>query len=160
MTAPVTTESVWRALSSHMFAVLAWVAPDGSARSAGIVYLVRDHKLLIGADKESWKERHIRKNPGVSITATLARRLPLLPWIKIPDATITFRGKARITPPAEVEPELAAALTKGMADDPMLRERMCVIEVIPEGEFITYGIDVSVLAMGDPQKAQGRAAVM
>ena len=52
MPAPVTTESVWRALSANMFGVLSWLAPGG-ARSAGIVYVVRDRKLLIGTDDDS-----------------------------------------------------------------------------------------------------------
>ena len=34
MTAPVTTDSVWNALGSNLFAVLSWVNPRGAARSA------------------------------------------------------------------------------------------------------------------------------
>ncbi len=156
MPAPVTTESVWRALSAHMFGVLSWVAPGG-ARSAGIVYVVRDRKLLIGTDDDSWKARHIRADPRVSVTATFAKRLWFLPWIKIPDATITFRGEARIIESPDVPADLVEDLNRGMAEDPERTAKMCLIEVTPQGDFLTYGIDVSISDMRDPKKAMGRA---
>ena len=159
MAAPVTTESVWRALSKNTFAVLSWVTPKSASRSAGIIYLARDRKLMIGAESHSWKVRHIRENPNVSITATLKKRIPFMPWLPLPDATISFHGKARVVEPPDVDPALMRDLTRGMVDDPELRANSCVIEVIPEGEFVTYGIDVSTLAMRDPNAAQGRAPV-
>ncbi len=157
MAAPVTTQSVWRALSGHAFAVLSWVTPGGGARSAGIVYLVRDGKLLIGADTDSWKARHIRLHPSVSLTATVAKRVWFMPWLEIPDATITFHGRARIIEHGDIPPDVIEDLTRGMADDPERVAGTCVIEVSPEGDFITYGIDVSVIDMRDPRKAAGRA---
>jgi len=159
MPAPVTTDIIWSALSDHLFAVLSWVTPQGAARSAGIVYLVRDSKLLIGTEATSWKARHIRANPNVSVTATFNRRIPLMPWIRLPDATITFHGKARVIEPADVDAALLHEMEKGMVED---RERVTnssMIEVTPEGDFVTYGIGVSLLAMRDPRKAQGRAPV-
>jgi len=35
----------------------------------------------------------------------------------------------------------------------------CLIEVTPQGEFVTYGVGVSLMEMRDPAKARGRAAV-
>ena len=159
MSAPVTTASIWRNLSDHAFAVLSWVTPSGAARSAGIVYVVRDNKLLIGAEKTSWKAKHIIANPNVSVTVTIPRKILFLPWIHIPDATITIHGKAKVKDSDEVDPGVKRDLTRGMVEDPVRDQNTCIIEVNPEGEFLTYGIDVSLQAMRDPQKAMGRAPV-
>lgn len=139
--------------------MLAWVTPKGAARSAGIVYHVRDRTLLIGADAQSWKARHIRANPKVSMTATFPRRLALLPWIPLPAATATFHGSARIIEPPDVDPALLRELEQGMAEDAQRTANTCLIEVHPEGDFVTYGVGVSALALRDPHRAQGRAAV-
>ena len=159
MPAPVTTASVWKALSQNSFAVLSWVTPGGEPRSAGIVYVVRDRKLCVGTGESTWKARHIRANPNVSVTATLSRKLPLLPFIPIPDATITFRGKARVLGREEVDPEMGRQLTQGMTNPELLLADLCVVEITPRGEFVTYGIDVSKMEMRDAVKAQGRAPV-
>ena len=159
MAAPVTTESVWRALGAHTFAVLSWVTPQGGARSAGIIYLVKGRKLIIGAESTSWKARHIRANPRVSMTVVSGRRIVFLPWISLPDATITFHGRARVIEPTDIDQQILHELEKGMAPDPERNANTCFIEVTPEGDFLTYGIDVPATAMGDPQKATGRVAV-
>ncbi|MDJ0929458.1 MAG: pyridoxamine 5'-phosphate oxidase family protein [Gammaproteobacteria bacterium] len=103
MAAPVTTESVWQALGKHQFAVLSWVTPKGEARSAGIIYLVKDRKLIIGSESTSWKTRHIRANPHVSMTVLSKRRIIFLPWVRLPDATIAFHGRARVIEPADID---------------------------------------------------------
>lgn len=159
MPAPVTTDSVWRALEGNPFAVLAWVAPDGSARSAGVVYVVRERRLYVGTGPDSWKARHIREHGHVSVTAALPKRIPLLPWIRIPAATITFRADAEVIAGEDADPEVVAALTEGMADAETLRTDLCLIALTPRGDFLTYGIDVSLRDMMDPEKAGGRAAV-
>jgi hypothetical protein len=157
MAAPVTTSSVWNALADNLFAVLAWVAPDGSARSAGIVYVVRGRRLHVGTSPGSWKARHIRANGSVSVTATLPRRIPLLPWIRMPAATVTFRADADVVPLEHADPGIVTALTEGMADAEAMRADMCLISLTPRGDFLTYGIDVSLRDMMDPEKARGRA---
>jgi len=159
MAAPVTTDSVWQALSAQSFAVLSWVTSSGQARSAGIIYLVKDRKLIIGTESTSWKARCIRANPHVSITAMSKRRIIYLPWVSIPDATITFRGRARVIEPENVDQQVLAELVNGMEPDPERDGNTCFIEITPEGDFLTYGIDVPVMAMGDPHKAMGRVAV-
>ena len=159
MPAQVTTASIWRYLCDHHFAVLSWVTPTGEARSAGIVYVVRNHSLLIGTEETSWKAKHIIANPHVSVTVTVHRRILFLPWIQIPDATITLHGRAHVKNVNEVDPSVNRDLTRGMVEDPIRDQHTCIIEVSPEGEFLTYGIDVSLQAMRDPQKAMGRAPV-
>ena len=159
MNAPVTTESVWQALSGESFAVLSWVTPKGESRSAGVIYLVKDNKLVIGTERDSWKARHIRLNPHTSITAVFKRRIWFMPWVHLPDATIAFHGIARIIEPADIDPETLRELEHGMEPDPERNANTCFIEITPEGNFITYGIGVPAMAMGDPAKAMGRAKV-
>ena len=157
MAAPVTTDSVWRALGEQNFAVLSWVTPTGEARSAGIIYLARDRKLIIGTESDSWKARQIRANPHVSMTVVFRRRIIFLPWVPLPDATIAFRGRARIIEPADIDQQTLHELEQGMEPDPERHANTCFIEVTPEGDFLTYGIDVPATQMGDPHKAMGRA---
>ncbi len=159
MPAPITTALVWNEIQKRMFAVLSWVTPKGEARSAGIVYLVKDGKLYIATGNESWKAKHIRKNPNVALNITIPKRIPFLPWIAIPDATIAFHGKARVLAHDLVDPSLVKKLEAGMADDPQRLAESCMLEVTPAGHFVTYGVGVPLMAMRDPKKAMGRVAV-
>lgn len=129
------------------------------ARTVGIVYAVRDRKLYIGTGKETWKARHITANPHVSLTIPIARRIPIMPWIKIPQATITFSGTARVIPATEAPRPLLEAVFRHMADNQEMVANSCLIEVTPHGEFVTYGIDNPLMHMRFPEKARGRAPV-
>ena len=110
MPAPVTSDLVWREIEKHSFAVLSYVNPKGRARSAGIVYVPIDRVLYGRTAKESWKAKHIRQNPHVALNVTIPKRVPFMPWIHIPDATIAFSGTARVLSMSEVEPKLLEAL--------------------------------------------------
>ena len=159
MAAPVSTDSVWRALGEQTFTVLSWVTPKGEARSAGVIYLAKGRKLIIGAESTSWKVRHIRANPHVSATVLCKRRILFLPWVKLPDATITFSGHARVIEPGEIDQDTLHELEQGMEPDPERSANSCFIEITPVGDFLTYGIDVPATAMADPHKAMGRVSV-
>lgn len=82
-----------------------------------------------------------------------------MPWLKIPAATITFCGRARVLEAGETPPELLQALYRGLADNQERMAGSCVIEITPEKEFLTYGVGVSLMQMRDPKKARGRAPV-
>ena len=56
-------------------------------------------KLIIGAESTSWKARQIRANGQVSMTVVSKRGIWFLPWVSLPDATISFRGTARVIEP-------------------------------------------------------------
>lgn len=159
MTVELTTEQVWQVIEKELFAVLGMVTAKGEARTVGIVYVVRDRKLYIGTDQDSWKARHVDANPHVSLTIPIAKRIPVMPWIKIPSATITFCGEARVLPAGETPTEILQAVFRGMAEDEELVATSCLIEVTPVKEFITYGVGVSLMQMRDPKKARGRVAV-
>lgn len=42
---------------------------------------------------------------------------------------------------------------------PEIHADTCILEVEPEGQFVTYGVGVPLLAMRDPRKAEGRVPV-
>lgn len=158
MTIQLTANQVWEVIEKELFAVLGMVTAGGEARTAGIVYIVRDRKLYITTGANTWKAKHISANPHVSLTIPIAKRIPIAPWVKIPQATITFSGTARVSPVSEASPELVEALFRG-AGTPELIAGSCVIEVTPVKEFVTYGIGIPLQQMRYPEKARGRAPV-
>ena len=110
MTLRLTSEQVWQAIEKELFAVIGMVTARNEARTVGVVYVVRNHKLYIGTGKNAWKARHITQNPHVSLTIPVAKRIFFLPWIKIPAATITFSGTAQILPPEETSRDILHAV--------------------------------------------------
>lgn len=157
--ADITSEQVWDELKKEIFAVLGMVTSKGQARTVGIVYTAHDQKIYIGTGRDTWKARHARSNPNVSITVPIAKRIPLLPMIKIPAATITFSGIARVLEPKEVDKEVLNTLLRGLTEDQERMATMCVIEIEPVGDFITYGVGVPMMEMRDTIQARGRAPV-
>lgn len=159
MSLQLTTNQVWEAIEKESFAVVGMVTAKNEARTVGIVYVVRDRKLYFGSFIEAWKVRHMADNPHVSLTVAIDKRIPLMPWIKIPAATITFSGRAHVLEIGELPPDLVQAVFSNKDVDEQFLADSCVIEVTPEKDFITYGVGVSLLQMRDPNKARGRAAV-
>lgn len=159
MTLQLSSDEVWRVIEKELFAVLGMVTASGEARTVGIVYVVRNRKLVIATGQDTWKARHIAANPHVSITIPIAKRIPVMPWIKIPAATITFSGTARVLPAQDAPPELLRAVFRQMADDTAMVARSCLIEVTPQKEFVTYGVGVPMMRMRHPEQARGRAPV-
>jgi hypothetical protein len=125
----------------------------------GIIYVVRERKLYIATRKDAWKARHVAQNPHVSLTIPIAKRIPLLPWFKIPAATITFQGEAQVVDAQSVDADILQAIFRGMVNDEELLANSAVIVVTPVGEFITYGVGVSLMQMRDATKARGRTPV-
>lgn len=159
MTIQLTTEQVWQAIEKELFAVIGMVTARHEARTVGVVYVVRDRKLYIGTGKDTWKTRHIAENPHVSLTIPIAKRIPFLPWIKIPAATITFSGTARILPTEETPLDILQVVFRGLVENEEMMADSALIEVTPEKDFITYGVGVSLMTMRHPEKARGRAPV-
>lgn len=159
MTVPLTTDQVWREIEANLFAVLGMVTPTGKARTAGIIYAVDDRKLYITTAKTAWKTKHIARNPHVSLTIPIAKRIPFLPWIKIPAATITFAGVAALLDPREIKADVLKKLYRGLERDETVLAESCIIEVTPQGDFITYGVGIPLMQMRFPEKARGRAPV-
>ena len=159
MNVELSTEEVWQTIDKELFAVVGMVNAANEARTAGLVYIVRDRKLFIATGHDTWKARHIAANPHVSVTIPIAKRVPIMPWLKIPQATITFQGTAHVCGAGEAMPDLLQKLLGPMAGDQELIAGSCLIEIVPTGEFVTYGVGVRLLEMRDPNKARGRAPV-
>ena len=157
MTMQLTTEQVWQAIEKEVFAVLGMVTAKCEARTVGIVYVVKNRRLYIASNEDTWKVRHMTQNPHVSLTVPVHKRIPFMPWIKIPAATITFSGVAQILEPEETPPEIVQAIFRDMANDKELMAESCLIEVTPEKDFLTYGIGIPLMQMRDPEQARGRA---
>lgn len=157
MPATITTDQVWEEIERQMFAVLGHVTPQGEPRTSGIVYTVRNRQLYIGVGRQSWKPRHIARHPRVSLTVTVPKRIPFLPWIKIPPATITFQGEAEVMPFEQADAKAQQALLRDVQIAPGVQRDM--IKVTPAGEFLTYGVGVSMNTMRRPHDATGRAPV-
>lgn len=153
-----TTEQVWEALNRAFFGVLAFVNRNGLPRTAGVSYVVDGRSLYISTAKDMWKVRHIAANPHVSMTVTIPKRVPFLPFIKVPAATITFKGDAQILEVGDVDPAVFERLPRGSETDPQVLAGTAIIRIVPRGEFVTYGIAMPITRMANHHAAHGRAA--
>ena len=153
----LTSEQIWREVARASFAVLAYVTPRGEPRSSGVVYKVVGRRLYIAVAPDSLKARHIAASRKVSVTVPVRRGGMLSLVAPIPPATVSFR--ATIAHPAG-SPETRSALQElGGLEPPARRTSASVLEVIPEGTFLTYGVGVTLKKMLEPTAAQGRVAV-
>ena len=59
----------------------------------------------------------------------------------------------------EVRKDVLHALMRGMEKDTEKVASMCVIEIVPKGDFVTYGVGIPLMTMREPEKASGRAPV-
>ena len=154
MSLPTTPDEIWEHIEKWPFAVLGFVTPEGEARAAGVMYKVQNRKLYVLTGPDTWKARHIRTNPHVSVTVTV-QRTPIR-IRQAPPAVITFSGIANVISIDEVGPELERKLLRGVTDD---MGTTCVIEIEPVGRFVTYGIGIPVMQMRHPDKALARVPV-
>ncbi len=153
-----TTEQVWEAVDDAFFGVLAFANRDGHPRTAGVCYTVEGRSLYVSTAKGMWKVRHIAANPNVSMTVTMPKRIPFLPFIKVPAATVTFKGEAEILDVDDLDPAVFERLPRGNERDPKVLEDTAIIRIIPRGEFVTFGIGMPITQMRKHEAAHGRAA--
>ncbi len=153
----VTTAEVWETIEDEIFGILAFSNRDGEPRTAGIVYALEDRTLVIASARSAWKVRHIEANPEVSMTITVSKRIPFLPFIKIPAATITFQGTATIGGVDALTPGARQKLFRGLELDREMVRETAIIRVAPHGDFVTYGIAMPMAQMRKPKLAIGRA---
>jgi nitroimidazol reductase NimA-like FMN-containing flavoprotein (pyridoxamine 5'-phosphate oxidase superfamily) len=156
--ARLTTEQVWRQLAKASFAVLSYVTPAGEPRSSGVLYKTVGRRLYIVTAPDSWKARHVAASGRVAVTVPVRRGGLLSLVAPIPPATVSFHGTAVVYPAdsSQVHPllkELASLLPEER------RASAAVIEVIPEGAFVTYGLGVPLAQLPDPAAARARVPV-
>jgi hypothetical protein len=156
--AQLTTEQVWTTIGKSSNAVLGHVTPAGAPRTSGVVFQSIDRKLYVAISPGTWKDKHIRADGRVSMTVLVRRGGVLSLVFPIPPATITFHGTASVHPADE--PAMGAILDRlSRLLPPNRRSSSAIIEIVPEGEFLCYGIGVSLRTMRVPDQARARAAV-
>jgi len=145
---------VWRDIAKRSFAVIAHVNDEGEPRSSGVVYALIDHSLFVAVAPDSWKARALQTGDQVSVTVPVPRGGLLAMLLPIPPATISFHARVTV--------HRAEAMTRSSLPKELRRllpetegSPICMLELTPEGRFLTYGIGVSLPAMRDPAIAAG-----
>ena len=154
----LTGEQVWRAVAKASFAVIGYVTPSGEPRSSGVVYKTVGRRLYVAVAPDSWKARHVAASGRVAVTVTVRRGGILSLVIPIPPATISFHADAIVHQAGSPEvgtvlKELGALLPADRRDSARL------IEILPEGEFVTYAIGIPLNKMRDPVASRARVPV-
>lgn len=156
--ARLATEQVWQQLAKTSFAVVSHVTPAGEPRSSGVVYKAVGRRLYIVTAPDSWKARHIATSGRVAVTVPVRRGGILSLVLPIPPATISFHATAIVH--AADSPEVRSVLKELASLLPQERQASAaVIEVIPEGRFVTYGVGVALTQMRNPAAAGARVPV-
>ncbi len=153
----LTSEHVWKELAKRSFGVMSHVAESGEPRSSGVVYGVRGHSILVVVDAGSWKARTIREGQVLAFTVPVRRGGLLAMLFPIPPAAISFHARVHVGEPglldrSSLPPKFARLLPP--SDHPTR-----LLELAPEGNFLCYGIGVSLMAMREPEKSQARVPV-
>lgn len=156
MRSRLTSEKLWQALAKASFAVLGYVTPSGEPRSSGVVYKTVGRRLYVAVAPDSWKAKHVAASGRVAVTPL--RRGGLLSLVApIPPATVSFHGTAIVHPAGS--PQVRSLLKElGSLIPAEQRASGSIIEVVPEGEFLTYALGVPLRKMRDPAAAQGRVS--
>jgi hypothetical protein len=154
----LTSEQVWRTLARASFAVLGYVTPSGEPRSSGVVYETVGRRLYVAVAPDSWKAKHVAASGRVSVTVPVRRGGILSLVLPIPPATISFHAAAIVHQAGS--PQARSLLKELGSLIPAERQASgSIIEVVPEGEFITYAIGVPLRKMRDPAAARARVRV-
>jgi Pyridoxamine 5'-phosphate oxidase len=142
----ITSDDVRRALAHQSFAVLAHIDLVGRPRSSGVVYGMADDRLWVATYRDSRKAHDLRTGDHVSVTVPVRRGGILALLLPIPPATISFTAAVTVHAPGSLSPStLPADLVKLLPDEGWATS--VVFELAPVGEFLTYGIGVSLADM-------------
>lgn len=152
------TDKVWRELAKASFAVVSQVTPTGSPRSSGVLYVIVGRRMYVAVADDSWKAKHLAANGTVAVTVPVRRGGLLSLLFPIPPATVSFHGSATVHPTSALEGSTVARdLTRLLP--PERRDNLRIVQIRPEGEFLTYGVGVPLLQMRVPSRARRRAPV-
>jgi Pyridoxamine 5'-phosphate oxidase len=154
----MTSEEVWQSLAKSSFAILSYVTPSGEPRSSGVVYKTIGRRLYVAVAPDSWKAKHVAASGRVAMTVPVRRGGILSLVLPIPPATVSFYGRAIVHPAGS--PQVRSLLKELGSLLPAERQVSgSIIEVVPEGEFLTYALGIPLRKMRDPAAAQARVAV-
>lgn len=156
--ARLSTGDVWGSLAKASFAVLSHVDGTGAPRSSGVVFGVARNRLYIAAAADSRKAREIATGQLVAVTVPIRRGGILALLLPIPPATITFRATATVHQPGSLDIGSVSHSLERLIPESR-RAGSFVLELVPEGRFMTYGLGVPLTAMADPALALARVPV-
>lgn len=154
----LTSDQVWSALGKGSFAVLAYRTPTGEPRSSGVVYGIADRRLYVAVAPDSWKAKHIAASGRVAVTVPIRRGGLLALVFPIPPATVSFHGSATVYR-ADSAKAVAVLEELGSLLPADRRASEVLVDIAPEGEFVTYGLGVSLRNMRVPAAARARVPV-
>jgi hypothetical protein len=156
--ARLTTEQVWDQVAKASFAVLSHLTPAGDPRSSGVLYKTVGRRLYVATASDSWKARHLAASRRVAVTVPVRRGGLLSLLAPIPPATISFHATAIIHPAGSLA---VGSLAKELASllPAERRASACLIEVIPEAAFLTYGLGAPLWQLRSPTAARARVPV-
>ena len=154
----LTSQQIWHAVAKASFAVLSEVTPSGEPRSSGVVYKTVGRRMYVAVAPDSWKARHIAANGRVAVTVTVRRGGLLSLVVPIPPATVSFHATANVRPANSPE-DRSIIEALGSLLPPERRDSASIIEIVPEGTFVTYGLGVPLMKMRDPGAARARVPV-
>ncbi len=154
----LTTERVWHEIEQASFAVISYVTPAGKPRSSGVVCAAVAHRLYVVTAADSWKARQISNGDELAVTVPIRRGGLLSLVAPIPPATVSSHAKVTVHPAdsvsiGKVPKKLASQLPKERRSDG------CVLELVPEGDFLVYGLGVSLQDMAKPEAALAHVPV-
>jgi Pyridoxamine 5'-phosphate oxidase len=154
----LTTEHVWNEIGKASFAVISYVTPAGKPRSSGVVCAAVGHRLYVVTAADSWKARQISNGDEVAVTVPIRRGGLLSLVAPIPPATVSFHATATIHPAGSVSIE---KVSKKLASKQPKERRgtSCLLELVPKGTFLTYGLGVSLQDMAKPEAALAHVPV-
>lgn len=115
-------------------------------------------RLYVVVARESWKARHIAASPRVAVTVPVRRGGVLTLLVPIPPATVSFAGTATVLPANSPEARPVLEQLKKLLP-PGRHDSASIVEIVPRGHFVTYGIGVPLLQMRDPERARARVPV-
>lgn len=154
----LTSGQVWRELAKASFAVVSYVTLAGEPRSAGVVYAIAERRLYVVTATDSWKARHIAASGQVAVTVPVRRGGLMSLLLPIPPATISFHASAIVHPASSLAglavPEQLMSLLPAER-----RAASRVIEIVPAGQFLTYGVGIPLRQMRNPALARARVSV-
>jgi pyridoxamine 5'-phosphate oxidase-like protein len=147
------TERVWSEIGRHSFAVIGYATPANDPRSSGVLYKLAGRRMLVAVSDDSWKAKHIAASGRVAVTVPVRRAGALSLIAPIPPATISFHGSATVH--AAGSPDATRLLGEfGRMLPADRRPRASIIEIEPEGRFVTYAIGIPLRLMADPEAAR------
>jgi hypothetical protein len=154
----LTSDQVWREIEQRSFAVVSYVTPAGDPRSSGVVYVAARHRLYVAVAPDSWKARHIPATDQVAVTVPVRRGgLLSLLW-PIPPATISFHARAVVHPQGSLDvASLSSELAALVPAERLAASR--IVEILPQGHFLTYGIGTPLMRMREPAASRARVTV-